>query len=110
MPDHRDQMRSRSRRPIEKRALRQEMLMRHPPIPERIGFYFGKILADVGRREFINVGEQVLQPGVAGFLSRRDENTEIVRHFSSYHSGSCWFREIRGADLVSALSVWAVSG
>jgi len=103
-------MRLRSRYPIEKKALRQKMLVRYPPIPERIGLRFRKILADVGRRQFLNVGEQILQPGVAGLLRGRDENTEMVRHFSSYHSGSSWFREIRGTDLVSALSASAVSG
>ena len=36
--------------------------MRDPAIPERIRFRFGKILADVGRRQFVNVGEQILQP------------------------------------------------
>ena len=54
--------------------------MRHPPIPERIGFRFGKILADVGRRQFVNVGEQIFQPGVAGLLCGGDENTKIVSH------------------------------
>ena len=108
MPDHRDQMRLRSRGPVEERTLWQKMLMSHPPIPERIGFCFRKILADVGRGEFISVGEQVLQPSVAGFLGGRDENTEIVRHFFSYHSGSRWFREIRGIDLGSVLSASGV--
>jgi hypothetical protein len=71
------------------------MLMRHPPIPQRIGFHFGKILADVGRRQFVNVGEQVLQPGVTGLLGGSDEDAKIVRRhlLCGYDSDSLWFRE-----------------
>ena len=79
MPNHCHQMCLCLCRPIEKRALRQKMLMRHPPIPERIGFRFGKILADIGRRQFVNVGEQILQPGVPGLLGGSDEDAKIVR-------------------------------
>ena len=51
-----------------------------PPIPQRIGFGFRKILTDVGRRQFVNVGEQVLQPGVPGLFRGSDENAKIVSH------------------------------
>src|SRR6266853_1926051 len=79
MPDHRQQMRLRRRRPGQKRALGQKMLMRHPPISERIRFGLGKILPDIRRRQVINLREKEFQPGVAGLLRCGDENAKVLR-------------------------------
>ena len=83
MPNHRQQMGLRRRRPGEKRTLRQKMLMRHPPIPERIRFGLGKILPDMWRRQIVNLREKEFLPGIPGFLGRGDEDPEIVSHHLS---------------------------
>lgn len=70
------------------------MLMRHPPISQRIRFGFGKILPDIRRGQIVNLREKEFQPSVPGFLGCGDEDAEIVsRHLLRYDTDVPQFRE-----------------